>query len=526
MPKPTGGPCQLGDCLASRNGRRRATAVNHGAAQALSAGCGGAMHEDDPGGGAFEDSLLKALADGGIDRKQIRLDLIRAERRLELATAAADLGIWEWMIDTGEFFYSPRGRAIYGFAPDEVINFERLKDRTHPEDFKRIDPLLQSALDPKIRAKGLYRYRITRADTGEERWLLAHGEAVFSGADEDASALSYTGTLEDITDEVRLEEELRDEQARLRMALGAGELAVWELNLQTNIVTSSKELNRLYRFPDDYRPQLAELQALYAPGERERVEVETSEKLAHGETSVNVEVKHVWPDGVTKWISVRAQIIFNDRATPDRVIGVAMDNTERHLAEERLVTTARELQHRVKNSLTIVQAIASQSLRSARTKEEGIVTFSGRLQAMAAATELMTRGDWQTVQVRDIVAEITSPYLDDSGRNFEISGDTGAVDSRHAVSLGMALHELCTNAVKYGALSTQAGVIHLTWKTSAEGVLLEWREQGGPPVAPLAREGFGTQLLRRLFGGTQGSVELQFLPSGLVCRISIPPSLD
>ena len=273
-------------------------------------------------------------------------------------------------------------------------------------------------MTPRFRAKGLYRYRITRADTGEERWLLAHGEAVFSGPGEQASALSYTGTLEDITDEVRLEQDLRDEQARLRLALSAGELAVWELNLQTNVVTSSKELNRLYRFPDDYRPELAELQALYAPGERERVEAETSEKLAHGETSINVEVKHVWPDGVAKWIGVRAQILFDDLSIPHRVIGVAMDNTERHLAEERLVTTARELQHRVKNSLTIVQAIASQSLRSARTKEEGIVTFSGRLQAMAAATELMTRGDWQTVQVRDIVAEITAPYLDDERPQF------------------------------------------------------------------------------------------------------------
>ena len=80
----------------------------------------------------------------------------------------------------------------------------------------------------------------------------------------------------------------------------------------------------------------------------------------------------------------------------------------------------------------------------------------------------------------------------------------------------MALHELCTNALKYGALSTPTGVVHLTWKTGADGVLLEWREDGGPPVAPLAREGFGTQLLRRLFAGSQGSVELQFLPSGLV----------
>ena len=144
-----------GPNLPDRGKEGRSTpAVNHQAARTLNAGCGGAMQENDPGRGGFEDSLLKALADGGVDPKQIQLDLIRAERRLELATEAADLGIWEWMIDTGEFFYSPRGRAIYGFSSDEVINFELLKQRTHPEDFKRIDPLLQSALDPKISSQG------------------------------------------------------------------------------------------------------------------------------------------------------------------------------------------------------------------------------------------------------------------------------------------------------------------------------------------------------------------------------------
>lgn len=461
------------------------------------------------------------------ESKSRELHLIQAERRLELATDAAQIGIWDWNVKTGAFFYSARGRAIYGFTPDEEITYDRLRARTHPDDYNKIEPILARALDPKMRSRETYRYRITRADNGEERWLLAHGGAVFSGETAEAETLSYTGTLQDITEDVRLERMLTDEQARLRLALAAGDLAVWEVDIATNTVTSSPELNRLYGLSDASTPTLDDFRTRYAPGEWARVQGEAEANVARGEKSIRFEARHLWPDGTVKWISVRAQLVVDAESVPQRVIGVAMDVTDRRLAEERLLVTARELQHRVKNSLTVVQAIAAQTFRSAKTKEEGVATFSGRLHALAAATELVTRGNWTTVSVRGVVDEITSPYRDDAGARFRIAGDDETVGSTNAVSLGMALHELCTNAIKYGALSVDGGHVEINWRTKDGVLTLTWQEVNGPPVSVIGTKGFGTRLLTSgLFDPGVGKVELEFRPTGVFCRLMIGPSAE
>jgi len=456
------------------------------------------------------------------EQKQGQHELQEAERRLALATEAAELGIWDWNVETGAFFYSARARELYGFSPTEQIDYATLQQRTHPEDYKYVEPIVARALDPKLRSHETYRYRISRADTGEERWLAAHGSAVFSGDGPDARPLRYTGTLQDITTAVRLELALRDEQARLQLALAAGELAIWELELGTNKVTTSKELNRLYRFPPDSSPTYEDFIAHYAPGELERVEAEAEASVLRGDPSIRLEVKHIWPDGVVKWIGFRALVGLDEQGKPARVIGVAMDVTERRTWEETLVTTARELQHRVKNSLAIVQSIAAQSFRTTRTKEEGLRTFSGRLKALAAATDLLTKDNWTIVSVRDLIEEIVSPYREDGDDRFHLAGEDLHIDSAHSVNLGMALHELCTNAVKYGALSRDSGEVFIRWSPTPDGISLEWRERGGPLVAPPTKTGFGTRLLRSgLFKEASGSVDLAFEPEGLLARIDV-----
>lgn len=459
------------------------------------------------------------------ESKSRELELTEAERRLGLATDAAEIGIWDWNVKTGAFFYSARGRAIYGFTADEEITYNRLRARTHPDDYKKIEPILGRALDPKLRSRETYRYRITRADSGEERWLLAHGGAVFSDETPAAETLSYTGTLQDITEDVRLERMLTDEQSRLKLALAAGDLAIWEIDVATNTVTSSPELNRLYGLAEDGNPTLDDFRRRYAPGEWERVQAEAEANVARGEKSIRFEAKHLWPDGTVKWISVRAQLVVDAEGIPQRVIGVAMDVTDRRFAEERLVVTARELQHRVKNSLTVVQAIATQTFRSAKTKEEGVATFSGRLHALAAATELVTQGNWTTVSVRGVVDEITSPYRNDAGTRFRMDGDDETVGSTNAVSLGMALHELCTNAIKYGALSAEGGYVEIAWRTKDGILTLTWQEVNGPPVSVTGSKGFGTRLLTSgLFDPGVGKVELEFRSTGVFCRLMIGPS--
>ena len=451
-------------------------------------------------------------------QKQAEWRLVEAERRLALATEAAAIGIWDWDIASGAFFYSPRARSIYGFSPDETITFELLQQRTYPQDYRYVEPILGRALDPIQRAQETYRYRISRADTGEERWLLAHGSAVFAHN----QPIRYTGTLQDITEDVRVQERLEDEQARLQLALSAADLAIWELEVATNRVTASPELNRLYRFADGAAPSIEDFQALYAPGERERVEAESAASFAKGDRTIRFEAKHQWPDGVVKWIGVRARILVDDQGAPARVIGVAMDVTERHRYEEQLQLTARELQHRVKNNLAVVQSIAAQSFRGSASKEEGVAVFAGRLRALASATELLTKGNWEAVPVAEIVEEILRPFRDEKRSHFTFEGAPIRIPSNIAVTLGMALHELSTNAVKYGALSNDRGVVAVRWQPNATGIVIDWQEKDGPAVAPPARSGFGTKLLTRgLFDDGTGRVDLAFDPAGVRCTIAI-----
>jgi PAS domain S-box-containing protein len=434
----------------------------------------------------------------------------QAERRLELAAAAAEIGIWHWDIATGTFYYSPRARSIYGFSADEPITYETLQRRTHPDDYTKIEPLLEKALDPSVGGRQSYRYRITRMDTGEQRWLQAFGEASFLERDGRLQPVSYTGTLQDITDAVATEHALEEDRARLKLALDAGHLAVWELDITTSVVTPSPELNALYRFPADAHPTLDEFRAVYAEGERERVEADSTAKFARGETAIDFEAKHVWPDGVTKWIGVRAEIQIGNDGQPERVLGVASDVTERRRYEEQLITTAQELQHRIKNTLAVVQTLATQTMRSGKPVDDALADLNGRLHALARSSDLVTRPGGLGATIEELVREVTSPYRSmDGTEQFRFGGPEVRVSEKAAVSLGLALHELCTNAVKYGALSVESGQVSLTWRQAEGRIDLTWVEHGGPPVVQgPSHVGFGTRLLKRgLLQPPHGGVE-------------------
>lgn len=457
------------------------------------------------------------------DEKNAELQLVEAERRLSLATRTAEIGIWEWNVETGAFFYSELARRIYGFSSDETITFETLKSRTHPNDYRTVEPALSRALDPRVRSQETYRYRITKAHTGEERWLLAHGGAVFSDEGPDAKALRYTGTLQDITTEVLMDQALQDERARLELALGAGDLALWEYDLRSGAVSHSPALNRLYGFPEEATPSYAELASRYAAGENERLEAEAAKSMEQGETSIRVEAKLLWPDGTIKWVAVRAHVFKNPAGTPTRVIGVAMDTTERRRWEDTLVATAAELQHRVKNTLAVVQSLARQTFGSP-LHDDRTQRFFDRLHSLAAATDLVTQNNWVTVPLGELVAGAIAPFRE--GEGFVLSGDTSVVASRDVANLALCLHELCTNAVKYGSLSNASGRVLIDWRADDGHVILRWREEGGPIVQQPTHRGLGSKLLSSgVFRDSGGDVELAFLPEGLRATFRLPASL-
>lgn len=214
---------------------------------------------------------------------------------------------------------------------------------------------------------------------------------------------------------------------------------------------------------------------------------------------------------------------------------------ELHAGEERLLTALAaekrgaehqrllidELNHRVKNTLATVQSIAAQTLRNAATTEAGREALETRLLALSRAHDVLTRENWEGANLSDVVAQAIAPYDPEAGGRFQVGGPDVRLSPRMSLALAMAFQELATNAVKYGALSSRTGHVEIAWakfdRDLSPQLILNWSEVGGPPVEVPKRRGFGSRLIERnLARDLDGTVEINFLPSGVVCRVNAP----
>jgi two-component sensor histidine kinase len=330
---------------------------------------------------------------------------------------------------------------------------------------------------------------------------------------------------------------LLESEERLRFAVEAGKMAIWEVDLDTGMVTPNAELNAMFGFPQGYKPSLAELRSRYAPGELERIgrigaswEV-VKELVSKGQllprplvgtsrsddaTQVSADLSIIVPPNIKKHLLYRAQYVYSPQGRP-RITGFLIDMTEKRRAENQLAAVANELRHRVKNSFTVVKALARQTFVKDMDCEAALESFLGRVQALSVANDLVLDAEAATTDLRDVVAKITAPYS-----SIEVEGPSIALAAQAVTAVSMILHELCTNALKYGGLSSPVGHVSLKWSASGKsGMVLEWKESGGPPVNAPEREGFGTRLLRRMVADSlSGTIDLHYHPAGFHCRIS------
>lgn len=238
-----------------------------------------------------------------------------------------------------------------------------------------------------------------------------------------------------------------------------------------------------------------------------------------GTTKYDVRVRN----RASEWLywEINSGLTFDDAGKPVGLHVVGRDVSERKRFERHQQLLVGELNHRVKNTLAIVQSLTHQSFHSSVPAADAIRRFEGRLEALAGAHNLLTRKNWETASIEEIAATALSPFC--SKQRCTIEGPNVPVLPQTAVSLSLALHELATNASKYGALSNDRGHVSVRW-TAADGQLqLIWRERDGPAVSPPQVRGFGTRMIERTlaaeFGGT---VQLDFAPDGVTCRVVAP----
>jgi len=336
-------------------------------------------------------------------------------------------------------------------------------------------------------------------------------------------------SLYDITETQAQDRSVRENEARLRhinaVAPTANYIFDFELGATVwvagrtervygysaeELLNGGGELIRSLIHPDDFQQVAKRLKHLSAAPEGEVSEFEL--RIRRG-------------DGGYRWVLDRA-VAFerNAQGRVTKTLSAALDIDERKRAEERRTLLINELNHRVKNTLASVQSIARQTLRSGRAPDEIADIFTGRLITLAGAHDVLTRENWEGAGLRKIVDVALAPFDE---RRVVRGGPDTRLDARAALALGMALHELATNASKYGALSNETGEVRLMWvidETAPIPVLkMEWRETGGPPVTGARRRGFGSRLLTQgVRSDLNGAAELVFAREGVICRITAP----
>lgn len=260
--------------------------------------------------------------------------------------------------------------------------------------------------------------------------------------------------------------------------------------------------------------------AEYIPEEhQDLVRAEIARAIAAKDT-YHIEHKVNRADKTVGWALSRAVPLFDENGEIESWMGAASDITARKTSEETLHLLNQELAHRMKNTLAMVQSIVTQTLRSASSIAEGQDAISARLRALAGAQDILLQTNFVEADISEIILEAMRPHRQGHQR-VTVCGPAYRLSAQQAFGLSLAVHELATNAVKYGALSTVMGSVSVHWSVENDRFIFEWRESGGPPVTQPTRRGFGSRLIEKVLGsyfGGQG--EVAYEPEGVCFRLT------
>ena len=317
---------------------------------------------------------------------------------------------------------------------------------------------------------------------------------------------------------------------RMRLALDAGRTGIWDWNLVTGEVVLDARVRALWGLSEDAPANLDVFRSALHPQDKKRTKEAIEQALdPNSPDDYESEYRVIGQiDRVERWVSVRGRTFF-ENGRPVRIVGTARDITYRKHREQHVRTLLRELVHRSKNLLAVVQAMSRQTATGSGSIEDFQRKFSARLQALSMAHDLLISQDWRGASMHDLVRAQMAYCLDigasEVGDHASIDGPKVMLKPEAAQNIGLALHELATNALAHGALSRAGGNVALNWRLEDGRFFVNWRESGGPRVAPPPREGFGHKVIKRLVAlALDGSTTLDFPPEGFAWTLSVPAS--
>ncbi len=358
-----------------------------------------------------------------------------------------------------------------------------------------------------------------RRPDGEVRW---HRFASLPRAQPDGVVL-WDGLQIDVTDRREMAAALQEQRRRLEMAAEATGLGFWEWEVEADRVVWSDRNKALFGLAADAEVTVQSYLELVHPDDVESVQ--TAFQGARDQPNggdYSLEHRVVTPAGETRWILTHGRVANDDTGAARLVVGTSLDITARKGAEERRSLLMGELAHRAKNGMAVMMALVSQTARNQDTVEGFQEQLMARLQAMSNSQDLVTASGGRPVSLADVLDKAVAPFgrarfdLDPGFAEVTVRGDMAA-------GMGLLLHEMATNALKYGALSNRAGRVAVTLDAAPDGrAAFAWRETGGPEVAPSPSQGFGTRLLTQVLRNQGGDVTFSFEPEGFQARVEFP----
>ena len=440
-----------------------------------------------------------------------------SEERLRLVRRATGLGMYEVDWVARRRYWSPELRAMLRVPADLNINADAdLLERIVPGEMRgRFRSKVEASLSPENNGDYEDEHRIIRLD-GSTGWILLRGKTFFSDGPGGRRPTRSIGLVIDITDRKHGEEA----NALHASTVLSSSDAIFSIDQNLVIQTWNPGAERMYGYtaaeaigqslevicPEEMRGEQSGLYAQTMAGRP--VLLETLRRHKDG---------HLIPVGIS------GSPIF---APDGRVTGVAAvhrDMTENRENKEHLAFTLRELSHRTKNLLAVVQGLAHMIARRSDEIEDFEVRFRGCIQALAYSHDLLVAHDWQGATLEELLRIQLAPFGGIDTGKISLQGPEVYLAPQTMQSLGLIMHELATNATKHGALSTPAGSVAIGWERDPDqnGLRLRWQEQGGPRVAPPERSGFGRVVFERIGASLDGEIATDFRPEGFVCSVTI-----